>query len=242
MKKLLAFLACLVMVSCGAPAYAQNVRTFIPEKAKQYAPMLREEQIHLWPDHPAPWVLGGLVEQESCISLTHSRCWSPTSKLKTAREEGAGLGQITRAYRADGSLRFDKLNEMVRQYPKELAGWNWGNVYATPHLQLKAIVLLNKSDYDALKQIKDPMERLRFADAAYNGGRAGVDNDRRLCGLKKDCDPQKWKFHVENTCSKSKAPIYGNRSACDINRTHVENVLDIRSDKYKYWFTYTNKF
>ena len=48
----------------------------------------------LWPGHPYLPYVGGLIEHESCISLTHSRCWNPKSRLKTEKEEGAGLGQF----------------------------------------------------------------------------------------------------------------------------------------------------
>jgi uncharacterized membrane protein len=65
-------------------AHAADVRTYIPAGAFIYAPILKAEQARLWPDHYAPEMLGALVEQESCISLTHSRCWNPASKLKTA--------------------------------------------------------------------------------------------------------------------------------------------------------------
>lgn len=239
MKRLLILVMGLLCFSCTyAPAFAQNVRTFIPVKAHVYAHTLRQEQLEFWPDHPKAFTLGGLVEQESCVSLTSKRCWDPESKLKTDREEGAGFGQITRAYRADGSLRFDSLTGMAKQYPKELGEWNWGNVYKRPDLQLRALVLMSKDNYRALYAIKDPDERLYFTDAAYNGGMPGVANDRRLCSLKEGCDPQKWFGHVELTCSKSKTPIYGNRSACMINREHVYNVFKLRSDKYKLFFPF----
>lgn len=239
MKKVFFFLLLtLSLFSCSmAPATAQNVRTYVPTKAPLYLPTLRAEQEKFWPDNPAPYFLGGLVEQESCISLTHSRCWDPKSRLKTAREEGAGLGQITRAYRTDGSLRFDSLTDLRNKHASELAGWNWSNVYTRPDLQLRAIILMNRDNYKLLRDIKDPLERYYFTDAAYNGGKTGVDNDRRLCSLRAGCDSQQWFDNVELTCSKSKVAIYGNRSACFINREHVENVFKLRSNKYKPWFT-----
>jgi hypothetical protein len=216
----------------GKSAHAAvDVRTFVPAQAKTFAPMLRYEQRKYWPDHPRAVVLAGLAEQESCPNLTSSRCWSPTSSLKTAREEGAGLGQITRAYRSDGTLRFDSLADMRRQYP-DLSDWSWQNVYSRPDLQLRAIVLMSRANYQALRTVTDPGIRLAFADAAYNGGLAGVQSERRACQIKAGCDPQKWFGHVEQTCLKSRTPLYGQRSACDINREHVTMVLTVRSDKY----------
>lgn len=77
------------------------------------------------------------------------------------------------------------------------------------------------------------MEALAFADAAYNGGIGGLDNERRACKLSKTCDHTKWFNNVERFCLKSKAALYGQRSACDINRHHVYDVLLIRSQKYE---------
>lgn len=218
----------------GSKAHAQDVRTYIPAQAENYRGMLRAEVNANWPSHPAPHLLAALVEQESCISLKHSRCWNPRSQLKTAREEGAGFGQVTRAYRADGSLRFDALSEMRGKHPA-LRDWSWSNVYQRPDLQLRALVLMSRENYNALRLVTEPMARLAFADAAYNGGLGGVNSERRACGMKRGCDPQRWFGHVEGACTKSRTPLYGNRSACDINREHVTNVMLVRSPKYRGW-------
>lgn len=203
----------------------------IPVKALIYAPMLKTEQVKFWGAHPRPELLAGLIEQESCLSLTHSRCWSPTSKLKTSREEGAGLGQITRAYRSDGSERFDSLTDMRRQYP-ELKDWTWSNVYTRPDLQLRAIVLMSKTNYQALRAVDSTDAQLAFSDAAYNGGLGGVQKERRACQIKSGCDPQLWFGQVEQLCLKSHGALYDRRSACDINREHVRMVMRVRSAKY----------
>ncbi|MDO8771912.1 MAG: hypothetical protein Q7K57_25005 [Burkholderiaceae bacterium] len=215
----------------GGKAHAEDVRTTIPDRAMRYLPTLKAEQLRFWPSHPAPEQLGALIEHESCLSLTHSRCWSPTSRLKTAREEGAGFGQITRAYRKDGGLRFDALAEMRDTHPA-LAGWSWDNVYKRPDYQLRAVVLKSQDNFRALRMVADPQERLRFADAGYNGGMGGVQNERRACGLSAGCDPQRWFNHVELHCLKSRSALYGQRSACDINRFHVRDVVLTRSAKY----------
>lgn len=75
-----------------------------------------------------------------------------------------------------------------------------------------------------------------FADAAYNGGIGGLDRERRVCNLTKGCNPKRWYGHVENYCLKSKTALYGQRSACDINRHHVKDVIIYRSPKYeRFW-------
>ena len=232
MKKLVLLFVILLSINSFAGI---DVKTYIPKSAVQYLPILRAEQIKYWNDHPVPNALAGLIEHESCISLTHSKCWNPKSQLKTQREEGAGFGQVTRAYRINGVLRFDALQEMKDKHSvlKEL---NWNNIYIRPDLQLAATVLKSQDDFKTLSTIKDPINRLYFADAAYNGGMGGVQNERRACGLRKGCDPQKWFGNVELTCLKSKTPLYGGRSACDINRHHVDDVYNVRANKYKPYF------
>ena len=153
--------------------------------------------------------------------------------MKSQREEGAGLFQITRAYRADGSLRFDALAELRAKYRSELYQLNWYNIYSRPDLQMRAGILKLKENYEIFKPYAaNTLEALAFADAAYNGGIAGVNKERRACVLTKGCDPSKWFGHTEKLCLKSKVALYGNRSACDINRHHVKDVLLIRSNKY----------
>lgn len=226
----LAIIISAVLGLLAGQARAADISTYIAPQTHQYLPMLQAERARFWPDHPLPGVLPALIEHESgCFSMPR-KCWNPSSRLKSAREEGAGFGQITRAYRADGSVRFDALAEIRDRHPA-LGEWSWDNVYRRPDLQLRAVVLKARDDYQVLRAVRDPIERLRFADAAYNGGMGGVQAERRACGLVDGCNPQRWHGHVERHCLKSKAALYGNRSACDINRHHVRDVF-ARAAKY----------
>ncbi len=229
------FILGVLFVLCGfsLPAHALDVKTYIPKNAETYLPDLKLTLDKYWLDKPMPEYFGGLIEQESCVSLTSRRCWSPTSQLKTPREEGAGLGQLTRAYRSNGSLRFDSLSDLRRKHYEALKDLSWTNIYSRPDLQMRSIVLMIGDIYGNLYNITNPTDRMQFTDAAYNGGLAGVYKERRACGLRSDCDPQKWFGNVEKVCLKSKSPLYGDRSACDINREHVYNVFEIRAPKYK---------
>lgn len=202
----------------------------LPDGFGQYGHILKAEQAKYWPDHPRVPLLAALIEQESCVSLKSPRCWNPSARLKSDREEGAGMGQITRTYRADGSLRFDSLTDLKTQYAADLGEWSWSNVYARPDLQLRAVVILSR---DSAKPFKTTASWLQFGDAGYNGGVAGVQKERRACGLTIGCDPGQWFGHVEKHCLKSRQPLYGGKSACDINREHVYNVFTIRVKKYE---------
>lgn len=175
-----------------------------------------------------------MIEHESCLSLTHSRCWNAKSRLKSSREEGAGLGQITRAYNTDGSIRFDALQELKTKHPVALKELNWTTVYSRPDLQIRAVVLKMRDNIKYYQPYSSTFDdALAFADAAYNGGVGGLDRERRACKVSSGCDHTKWFGNVEKYCMKSKAVLYGNRSACDINRHHVKDVLLVRANKYK---------
>lgn len=101
---------------------------------------------------------------------------------------------------------------------------------------MRAVVLKMRDNYRAYSAYTTSQEAYAFADAAYNGGRGGLDSEIRACKLASWCDHTRWWDNVEKLCLKSKVALYGNRSACDINRHHVKDVLKVRSDKYQKFF------
>jgi hypothetical protein len=234
----LALVALSIVISALLALFGGNARANVvsqlPTQAATYLPLLKAEQTARWPDHPWPPMLGGMVEQETCRTLTHSRCWSPLAQLKTKREEGAGLGQLTRAFHPDGRTRFDALAEVRERHPA-LRDLSWSNVYDRPDLQLRALVLKSRDDYLTFGPVRSIVNRLTFQLAAYNRGVGGIQAERRLCQVTSGCDPQLWWGHVELTCTASRQPIYSGRSACDINRSHVQRVVEVRAPRYRGW-------
>ena len=230
MPMALAYCARVLSFAVLVWAFMGSARAEVPPQSRQYLPIVAAEITAQWPAIPLREYIPGLIEHESCITLKHSRCWSPTAELRTAREKGVGFGQLTVAYRADGSLRFDALAEMRAAHPG-LRGLSWSNIYQQPELQIRAVVLKVLGDYRAIG-VPD-LPGLHFADAAYNGGRGGVNAERRACVMAAGCDPAQWFGHVDGHCLKSKAALYGQRSACDINRHHVEDVVKVRAPKYR---------
>jgi len=206
----------------------------IPPRAFKYLPYMYQEVYRLLPDFKTPFYFGALIEHESCISLCWSKCWNPKSRLKTSREEGAGLGQITRAWYRNGRLRFDTLADLKRRFRKELEELNWNNIYNKPRLQIRAMVLLWKGNWYKFPKDLPYVSRLAFSDASYNQGYWRTYKDRQLCKLKANCNPIYWFDNVEKTCTASKRKLYGNRSPCDISRHHVRDVLLNRLPKYYY--------
>lgn len=226
----------LFMLLLPLMAVAQNTKTYIPPQAFQYFDTIKSESSKFMPELDQVYYLPGLIEHESCISLKHSKCWNPKSQLKSKREEGGGLGQITRAYTDDGKVRFDSLSDMAKRHKSELKELSWDNLYTRPDLQIRSIILMTRDNYRSLYDVKDNLERLKMSDIAYNGGLGGLQKERRVCGLAKDCDPNIWFGNVEKFCLKSKKPLYGGRNACDINRHHAEDVFHTRMPKYEKYF------
>ena len=205
-----------------------------PAAAVPLLPVLKAEQLRWWPDHPMPSALGAQTEQETCPSLKHPKCWGTRAQLKTSREQGVGLGQITRSWSKTGALRFDALAEMRAQFPVALAGWSWDSqsLY-DPALQLRAMILMDLRNWRLITDADTPAERLAMALAAYNGGLGGLSSDRRVCAGTPGCDPGRWWGNVEHTSLKAKTalPGYG-KSFFETNREYPRNILIVRRPRY----------
>lgn len=227
-------LALILLLVCG-PALAVDVKTYIPAQAHALAPELVEVQVKTWPDAYQPWTMAGQVEQESCITLTHKRCWNPGAELKTSREWGVGLGQVTIAYRADGSVRFNKFEELKAQHAS-LRDWKWEDRYNASY-QLMAIVEMDRALFGQVRDAASADDRLAFMLAGYNGGQSGVLQDRRLCANTPRCNSRKWFGHVEQTSLKTRQVNAGyGKSAFEINREYVNLILNVRRIKYRqFW-------
>lgn len=222
--------AVLFLVFAGRAAAA------VPPRAEIYLPVLAREIASAWPALKVRSVLAAQVEQETCPSLTSPKCWNPRAELRTSREYGFGLGQLTLAYREDGSERFNAWRE-VRAQDAELARWLWADRYDA-RLQLRALVVTDRGCFARLRPLAaDDLNALALCDAAYNGGFGGVLTERRLCAAAPACDPRVWFGHVERCSTKSRQKWRGyGASAFDINRGHVKAVMIVRRPKYIAWW------
>ena len=219
-------------------SYGQEVETFIHPKAEALIPVLKLEVEKFAPEIITPWYFPGLIEHESCVSLQHSRCWHSSSELKNNREQGVGLGMISRAWSNKGKLRFDNLANLKRQNPEELKELSWDTIKTRPDLQIRSMLFMVTDSYRMLASVQDPLERLKMTDSAYNGGISHVHKARALCGVTKGCDPQVWDDNVVKHLPKSKYPDarYGGRSMYEINTQHVEKVFEITMPKFEPFF------
>lgn len=207
----------------------------LPVNAQTNFPILLEQIEEFWPEYELPWVLAGQVEKETCITLKHSKCWSRHAELKTSREFGFGLGQLTIAYKADGSVRFNAWEEVKLLHPA-LKDWKWED-RKDAKLQLIAVVVRDKMEYARVKGAANPREHTAMFLNSYNGGFGGLTQDRKLCSTKPNCNPAYWFGHVEKYSYKSRVAVKGyGKSFFDISRAYPPEIMDVRSAKYKPFF------
>lgn len=200
-----------------------------PECALPLLPVLQQEAAAHWPEASSVAALAGQVEQETCPSLTHRKCWNPRTELKTGREYGFGLGQLTVTKRFDNFAAARKLDLTLRD-------WQWRDRYDARR-QLRAMILMNRGNYRRLALVETPRERLAMALAAYNGGMGGVLSDRRVCASVEGCNPDLWFGHVERHSLKAKVAARGyGKSFFEINREYPRNILGFRRQHYAGWF------
>jgi len=197
----------------------------LPKLAALYAPILAAQVATMWPGMPMPSLLGAQVEQETCGSLTSTRCWNPKTELKTEREYGFGFGQITI------TPKFNNF-EAAKTWDKALANWQWGDRF-DPKMQLMALVAFDRNLYRRLTFGNTTADKLQFTFAAYNGGMGGLINDRHVCMATKGCDPGRWFGHVELTSLKARTAVKGyGQSFFEINRGYVRSIWFDRRQRY----------
>ena len=226
----LVFLGLCILTAALFLAFASQARANEPPaKALPHLPTLQSEINSHWPDIPLRSATAAQVEQETCPSLTHRKCWNPGAELKTSREYGFGLGQLT------VTSRFDNFASARGLHPS-LRDWQWQERYDAKR-QLRTMVLMDRGNYRRLSFVKNSHERLAMTLAAYNGGMGGVLSDRRVCASVTGCNPDLWFGNVEHHSLKAKhaAKGYG-KSFFEINREYPRNILGFRREHYARWF------
>jgi len=228
----LAFVCFLLMVIIGLAVFPKYAKANdIPPRAKQYIPDLIAAMDSMNFPYTLRESIAGQIEQESCISLTHSKCWNPQVELKTHREYGFGLGQVTIAYREDGSERFNVFKELTAR--QELRDWKWEDRY-NPYYQIKGILVLNRTNYVKLAYpFENEYEKMAAMFAAYNGGFGDVMKSRFVCLRHPTCPSRKWFGGIETMNVKSQVKFIYGRSPREINNEYPHNILKVRMFKYQ---------
>lgn len=198
-----------------------------------YLPTLQGEIESKWPSIPRKAVLAAQVRQETCPSLKSKMCWSPHAELKTSREYGFGLGQITI------TSKFDNFKE-AKKLDGSLKNWAWENRYNAEY-QLRTLVLTDMFNYGKFDWAGNNYERMAFSLAAYNGGIGGVLSDRRVCAATAGCNQDQWFGHVALTSKKAKVAANGyGESFFQINRGYVEHGMVSYVPRYEPFFEECN--
>lgn len=200
----------------------------VPNEVK-HLPLLQAELSISWPDVHRKSVFAAQIRQETCPSLNSKKCFSPRAELKTDREYGFGLGQLT------VTPKFNNFNE-AKKLDRSLKDWEWDNRYDATY-QLRTMVLMDKFNYGKITWAQDKDERLAMAFSSYNGGLGGLLSDRTVCKVTEGCDPSKWFNHIEHTSRKAKVKVGGyGKSFFEINREYVRHIMLLYPTRYASFF------
>lgn len=208
----------------GCPPADGYVQKFLPYKA-----MLLREIDRTWPDLSSKEIIPAQIQKETCPSAKSRMCWSPYAELKTSREYGFGLGQLTI------TSRFDNFKEAKKLDPS-LRSWTWENRYL-PEYQVRTLLLMNRFNYSRVAWAQDAHSRMAFTLSAYNGGLGGVLSDRTICANTPGCNPAVWFGNVELTSRKSKVAAKGyGLSFFQVNRQYVAHIMGTFRSRYAPYF------
>lgn len=202
----------------------------IPERARPLLPVLVEAQAMHWPDMPLQHIPAGQVEQESS--------WREDAELRTSREHGRGLVQLTVAYRADGSERFNSYREAVRTFPA-LAGWDWReDPYSVRH-QLAYLVLQDRANFGRVTRlgIDDPEQAWRAGLVCYNAGPGRVLK-RRAYALAEGLPADRWTGGLEDAHGPAEDRVLYGRPLWQLVNEYPLKILR-RAEKYRHVVCHT---
>lgn len=221
-----------VPVKVEEPKVATTVKCKgVPPAAEQYKESLHQAIANKWPDYSSPWYFASQVEQETCISATHRKCWNPKTENinpKNNGEYGWGLGQLT------NTNKYNNFEDLKKR-DSDFKSWKWDDRF-NPEYQLRAMIFMDLAGYKPFKEADD-YNRSAFMFSAYNGGTGGVLADRKYCRQVPGCNPELWFGNVETNSLKAKTKLAGySVSAFHINREYVHNIMIVRADKYRCWF------
>lgn len=176
------FAAVIALLSVIIVASAANAMP--PDRSRPLLPVLAKIEAQQWPGIVYPQVPAGQVEQESS--------WKKRAELRTSREHGRGLVQLTIAYRDDGSERFNSYREAVASF-QALATWDWQAEPYRVDYQLTYLVLQDRANAQRVRAlgIVDPAETWKAALVCYNAGPGRVLK-RRAYALARGLPAERW--------------------------------------------------
>lgn len=184
---------------------------------KQYRKTYYKWQEQMWPELKPTNLVAAQIWQESL--------WNPRAELKTSREYGFGLGQMTKAWRKSGQIRFDKFKEATQKY-KELRDWEWKDRWDVN----KQIMFVFKEDYMLFKRFEnysdDLLTKYALMLSAYNGGITLLLREINMCKSSSSCNHRLWFCNIATKAARSTKKYKGyGKSFFDINREYPLHIM-----------------
>lgn len=192
------------------------------DDAKPYLPVLGQSLDTNWKAAPMRYIPAGQVEQESS--------WKSHATLKTSRELGRGLVQMTIAYNSKGQERFNIYKDACRA--RALSAWNWRNDPYNPRFQLTFLTLQDKSNFVLVRPYScNDAEAWKCALVSYNAGE-GRWLQRRRNAKAKGLPADRWDGGLALAYSKAEAAtLYGRPLYEAVNE--YPRVIFHRAEKYQ---------
>lgn len=190
----------------------------IMARAAKHLPTLSELADLHWPSAPTREVMAGQIEQESR--------WKPGAELKTSREYGFGLAQIT------VTSRFDNFQEARQRLPP-LRDWQWNDRWNVRH-QMTYLVMTDRANFQALRGIfEDDENRWAGALVAYNAGMGTVLQRRALALQTIPSAASKWFGGLDSVrLPGENRKLYG-RNLGDMRNEYPRLIIRVRAPKYR---------
>lgn len=215
------WISALVLVFSLPSASAGSVL----DTARPHLPTLIEAVVLHWPGAPCRENFAGQVEQESR--------WKTTARLKTSREDGRGLVQLTVAYDAAGKERFNAFRDAMAF--KALRSWDYKKDPENVKFQLSYLVLMDRSNFRQFeKYFDDDVSRWAAALVAYNAGGGTVIGRRTAAKGITRINARKWFGDGLESCRLpyESRKLYG-RDLGEMRNEYPRLIIKTRAPKYK---------
>lgn len=213
---MVAFLFGLIWLSIGGinPARAEAAEP--SPRAQQHLPILTEAFAAHWPDAPYRHYAAGQIEQESR--------WDERAELKTSREYGFGLGQITQ------TARFDNFREAQKLFPS----WQWEDRFNVKY-QLGYAVITDRANFKRVSRLMaDDDSRWRALLVAYNAG-YGTVLQRRAQAIRTNIPHDRWVGGLETVSLPYETKLLYGRPLGERRNEYPRLICDVKAPKYVGW-------
>lgn len=215
---MLALVGGIIALAVGAinPAKA-SAATEPTARAQRYLPVLHEAFDTHWPNAPLRHIAAGQIEQESAG-------WNERAELKTSREYGFGLGQITIT---------DRFNNFTaaQQIFKD---WKWKDRFNVKY-QLGYAVITDRSNFIQVSRLfGDDDSRWRAVLVSYNAG-YGTVLQRRALAIRKGAPHDRWTGGLDQVAMAYETKLLYGRPLAQMRNEYPHLICDVRAPKYIGW-------